>query len=162
MDSTALARAYRSLLDAAQALTAAVPVLGAEDRATADWTLGHIALSDGMLAAVARDVLAGRPARIDNTAAMEPAALARLTAATSHAGRVALVRRHAGELLGLVEALSPHQAAALVQARLVDRTGRQVFDGRLAWEEVVRMRAEEHLPGHAATLAALHPAAGRA
>ncbi|WP_159395481.1 hypothetical protein [Streptomyces albireticuli] len=50
----------------------------------------------------------------------------------------------------------------MIQARLVDRTGRQVFDGRLAWEEVVRMRAEEHLPGHAATLAALHPAAGRA
>ncbi|WP_159395480.1 hypothetical protein [Streptomyces albireticuli] len=56
-----------------------MPVLGAEDRATADWTLGHIALSDGMLAAVARDVLAGRPP-VSTTPAMEPAALARLTA----------------------------------------------------------------------------------
>ncbi|MEV0401203.1 hypothetical protein [Actinoallomurus sp. NPDC050550] len=42
-----------------------------------------------------------------------------------------------------------------VRIRLVDRTGRQVTDAEVTWDRLIRMRAEEHLPGHTARLAAV-------
>ncbi|WP_165969859.1 hypothetical protein [Nonomuraea terrae] len=60
MNTTALRTAYDGLLAVAEAIGAAP--LTADVRSAVDWTLSHVALSDRLLAAAARDVLSGRPA----------------------------------------------------------------------------------------------------
>jgi len=147
-----LSRAYKELLAAAEALTQDGPLADA-DRGKADWVLAHIVLSDRALADAARQVLAGEEARIDNASAMSKTEIARVISATTHAERIDMVRRNAQELIDLL-ARTPHAAgAASVRARLVGRSGVVVFDSDLAWGDVVKMRAVEHIPGHAATLA---------
>ncbi|MFP8885487.1 MULTISPECIES: hypothetical protein [Streptomyces] len=152
MDTTTLALAYEKLLAAAESVTDDSPLPDA-DRAQVDWVLAHVALSDRALAGAARQVLAGEPARIDNAPAMSKTAIASLLASTTHEERTEMVRRNAMELLGLLERTPDAGVGAAVQARLVDRGGNEVFDDVLMWGDVIRMRAEEHIPGHAANLA---------
>jgi hypothetical protein len=147
-----LSRAYKELLAAAEAITDGGPLAEA-DRAQTDWLLAHIALSDRALADAARQVLAGQEGRIDNASAMSKTEIARVISATTHAERIDMVRRNAQELIDVLERTPDSAATASVRARLVDRAGEVVFDTDLAWGAVVRMRAVEHIPGHAATLA---------
>ncbi|MFI7612117.1 hypothetical protein ACIBP6_12935 [Nonomuraea terrae] len=153
MNTTALRTAYDGLLAVAEAI-GATP-LTADVRSAVDWTLSHVALSDRLLAAAARDVLSGRPVTVDNRDAMDEAAIASLTGSTTHAERVDLVRRHAAGLRALVEAMPDEAAATPVRIRLVGRDGRAHPDQRITWSELIRLRAEEHVPGHAARLRAL-------
>ncbi|MCP2259817.1 hypothetical protein LX15_003526 [Streptoalloteichus tenebrarius] len=152
MHTNALAHAYGDLLKAASALTSATP-LDERERADTDWTLVHVALSDRLLATAARDVLAGTSPLVDNSPAMDPAALSSLITSTTHEGRVDLVRRNGAEFLGLVRRTPEEAAAVPVRLRVFGRDGRHVADGETTWGELVRLRAEEHLPGHAARLA---------
>jgi len=158
MDTTALRTAYDDLLAAAEAIGATTP-LTADARSAVDWTLSHVALSDRLLAAAARDVLSGRPVTVDNRDAMDEAAIASLIGSTTHAQRVDLVRGHAARLSALVEAMPGEAAATPARIRLVGRDGRAHPDRRITWGELIRLRAEEHVPGHAARLRALTAAA---
>ncbi|MEV4760710.1 hypothetical protein AB0J86_37185 [Micromonospora sp. NPDC049559] len=153
MNITELAGAYRELLAAAGAITdtAQLPPV---PRATVDWTLSHVALSDTMLATAAARVRDGLPAEVDNRDAMDERAIAALVDATTHAERVDRVRANGEALVATVRTIPDERADTLVRLRIVDRSGRQVVDERRPWSELVRLRATEHLPGHAARIAA--------
>ncbi|MFD7550993.1 hypothetical protein [Streptomyces sp. NPDC059816] len=151
METKVLLRAYQELLDAAERITVAAP-LAEPDRAQIDWLLAHIALSDRALADAGRAVLAGREALLDNAQAMSKSEIGRILGSTTHSERAELVRRNAMELIDLLD-LTPDEAAdTTVRARLVDREGSVVFDQGLQWGDLIRVRAEEHIPGHAHTL----------
>lgn len=154
MDATELDVAYRHLLTAAEAISDTAP-LAADARSAIDWTLSHIALSDRILAAAAREVLSGLPATVDNRDAMEDRAIASLVASTTHAQRIDLVRRNAADLSALIGAIPDHTAGTPVRLHLVSRDGRPVPDQQLAWRDLIRLRATEHLPGHTARLRSL-------
>jgi hypothetical protein len=153
VDVTVLRAAYRDLLAAAEKITEAGP-LPEQVRADVDWTLAHVALSDRLLAAAARDVLAGLPVRVDNSSAMDPASIAKLISATSHAQRSDLVRRNADDLLAVIAMTPDETARTPIELHLVDRNGRTAATSRLPWSELVGLRATKHIPGHAARLAA--------
>ncbi|GHE14568.1 hypothetical protein [Streptomyces alanosinicus] len=138
---------------ATEAINTATPSLHA--RSAIDWTLSHLALSDRILAAAAREVLTGLPVTIDNRRAMDNTAIASLVASTTHTQRVDLVRRNATDLSTVIKAIPDHAATTLVQLRLVGRDGQPVPDQQLSWSDLIRLRATEHLPGHAARLRAL-------
>ncbi|MER6987878.1 hypothetical protein ABT337_03620 [Saccharopolyspora hirsuta] len=152
MDTAEIEAAYRDLLAAAEADTAA---LAAEARSAVDWTLSHIALSDRILAAAARDVLTGVPPVVDNSSAMDEAAIAALIASTSHRRRIDMVRRNAADLASVIRTIPNHAAATPVLLRLTNREGRTFPDQHLPWGDLVGLRATEHIPGHTARLAAL-------
>ncbi len=154
MDTTELDAAYRTLLTTAASI-ADTGVLPQKARTAIDWTLTHIALSDRLLAATARDVLIGLAPVVDNRAAMDDAAVTTVIASTTHLERVELVRRNADDLVAALKAIPEHAAATPVLLRLVDRDVRPLPEQRLPWREVVRLRATEHIPGHTARIAAL-------
>lgn len=153
MDTLELNRAYHDLLVTAEALTGSDRLTGAAG-ADVDWTLAHIALSDRLLAATARSVLAGTPAGLDNSAATgEP--LAALLTATTHPQRIELVRQNAAELAAVLERIPDGQAGAPVDVRLVDKAGNPAYAGSAPWGAIIGRRAQDQLPGHTARLAAL-------
>lgn len=154
MDTTELDAAYRHLLTAAEAISDATP-LAADARSAIDWTLSHLALSDRVLAAAARDVLSGLPAIVDNRDAMDDTAIASLIASTTHSQRVDLVRRNAADFSTVLRKIPDHAAATSVTIRLVNRNGQPVPDQQLPWNDLIHIRATEHLSGHTARLSAL-------
>jgi hypothetical protein len=154
MDTADLDAAYYGLIATAEAITEANQ-LPAATRATIDWTLSHLALSDRVLAAAARDVLAGIPTLIDNREAMDNPTITALITSTSHAQRIDLVRRNAADLIAVLHATPDHAAHTPVQFRMLDREGHQAPEQHLPWNKLIRMRATEHLPGHTARLTAI-------
>ncbi|MET8099371.1 MmgE/PrpD family protein [Streptomyces sp. NPDC005236] len=152
METAVLEEAYVGLIAAATAATSAmvghqasVPRPG--DRDT-DWTLAHIALSDRLLASTARQVLGGAEAGLDNGPAMDPKAIEELTSSVDRDVLIDLVRRNAAEFVGLVARMRQDQQATPVAVRLVGDEGEELFSGAVPWGEIVRMRAEDHIPGH--------------
>ncbi|MFD8738248.1 MmgE/PrpD family protein [Streptomyces sp. NPDC059618] len=113
-----------------------------------DWTLAHIALSDRLLSSTARQVLGGAEAGLDNGPAMDPKAIEELTSTVDRDVLVELVRRNAAEFVGLVARIRQDQQATPVAVRLVGDEGQELFSGAVPWGEIVRMRAEDHIPGH--------------
>ncbi|MGW9047815.1 hypothetical protein ACWGQL_35540 [Streptomyces lydicus] len=154
MNATQLDTAYRDLLAAADAMSDTV-ALAPPARSAVDWTLSHLALSDRLLATAARNVLTALPVTIDNRQAMDNTAITSLIASTTHAQRVDLVRRNATDLSTVVKAIPDHAAATLVQLRLVSHDGQPLPAPQLSWSDLIRLRASEHVPGHAARLRAL-------
>ncbi|MFI9051981.1 hypothetical protein [Streptomyces sp. NPDC053427] len=154
MDATELDAAYTDLLSEAEAIGDTTP-LSADAQSAVDWTLAHLALSDRMLATAARGILSGLSVTIDNRDTLENTAIASLVASTTHAQRVDVVRRNAADLTTVIKAIPDHAAATPVQLHLVGRDGRPVPDQELPWDDLIRLRASEHLPGHTARLKAL-------
>ncbi|MFI6920893.1 hypothetical protein ACIBIZ_13145 [Nonomuraea spiralis] len=154
MNTTRLDAAYRDLLAAAEAISDTA-TLAAPARSAADWTLSHLALSDRVLAAAARDVLAGLPVTVDNREAMDDTAVNSLVASTTHAQRVDLVRRNATDLSTVIKAIPDDAAATPVRLRLVTRDGEPLPDQQVSFGELIRLRATEHVPGHTARLRTL-------
>ncbi|MER5394343.1 hypothetical protein [Saccharopolyspora sp. NPDC002686] len=154
MNTNALETAYPELIRNAEAITDATP-LTEQARTLADWTIAHVALSDRILAAAARDLLVGAPVVVDNREAMDPATLNALISRTSHQERIALVRRNADYFTATVQCIPDHAARIPVRLSLVDRDGNSVPDRHLPWDELIHVRATQHLPGHAARLAEL-------
>lgn len=154
METKDLARAYKELLAAAESITED-GLLSEADWTQVDWVLAHIALSDRALAGAAREVLNQRPGRIDNAPAMSKSAIADVLASTTHTERVEMVRRNSAELMDLLKRTPQERAATMVRAVLVGRTGELLLDDNLEWGAVVKMRTHEHIPGHAAKLAAM-------
>lgn len=153
METAVLEEAYVGLIAAATAAAVGhqVSVPPAGERGV-DWTLAHIALSDRLLASTARQVLGGVAAGLDNGPAMDPKAIEELTSSVDRDILVELVRRNAAEFVGLVARMSQDQQATPVTVRLVGDAGEELFSGAVPWGEIVRMRAEEHIPGHTGRL----------
>ncbi len=153
METAALEEAYTGLIAAATAAApgdeASAPPSGEHD---ADWTLAHVALSDRLLASTARQVLAGDAAGLDNGPAMDPKAIEELTTSAGRDVLVELVRRNAAELVGLLAQTPDNQRATPVSVRLVGDKGEELFSGAVPWGEIVRLRAEDHIPGHTGRL----------
>ncbi|MEU8789557.1 MmgE/PrpD family protein [Streptomyces sp. NPDC048643] len=153
METAALEEAYTGLIAAATAAALgdrpSVPQPGERD---ADWTLAHVALSDRLLASTARQVLAGDAAGLDNGPAMDPKAIEELTSSVDRDVLVELVRRNAAEFVGLLARTPQNQRATPVSVRLVGDQGEELFSGAVPWGEIVRLRAEDHLPGHTGRL----------
>jgi len=154
MDATAFDLAYQDLLAAAGSIGESTS-LSPDQQDAIDWTLSHIALSDRTLAATARDVLTGRSPVVDNRDAMDDATISALITATNHLQRVDLVRRNAADLSGVITSMPEHVATTLVELRLVSRDGRSLPPQQLPWADLIRLRATDHIPGHAARITAL-------
>jgi hypothetical protein len=157
MNTSDLTAAYQRLLDAAQTITADMP-LDPDQCADVDWTLCHIALSDQILTRAARDVRSGRTDTtgtlvVDNQPAMDPDAIAALTAATTHQDRVAAVRQSAAELIAELDQISDQAAQAQLVLRVHDKTGQRVADTDMAWADLIELRTYQHIPAHATRLA---------
>lgn len=154
MNTTALAAAYQRLLTAAQALTPDSP-LEPRLRADVDWTLCHVALSDQILTKAARQLLVGRTSAtpalvVDNQPAMDPAAIAAMTASTTHRDRADAVRQHAAELIAQLDQIPADDAARTsLTLRFHDRTGQHISDTEMTWTELIRLRTCQHIPAHA-------------
>ncbi|MFI9206026.1 hypothetical protein [Streptomyces sp. NPDC053048] len=155
MDITDLAEAYRQLVNAAEGITDSTPVTATE-RADVDWRLAHIALSDRILASAARDVLGGAESvLVDNQPAMDAHAIAGLIASTTHPQRIDAMRRNAAELMDLLELTGEGAGNTTVHLRIHDRDGRHVSDSRMTWSDLIGVRANQNIPGHAVRLAEL-------
>ncbi|MCI2420722.1 hypothetical protein MOQ72_25055 [Saccharopolyspora sp. K220] len=152
MDTSSLDAAYRDLIHNAEAIIDSTR-LSEDARSLIDWTTAHLALSDRILAAAARDVLTGVPAVVDNREAMNAKAIDALIGATSPQERVDLVRRNAADLIATVQAVPEHAADTPVRLSIVDRDGHPVPDQQLPWSELIHLRATQHVPGHAARIA---------
>ncbi|MGW2813272.1 MmgE/PrpD family protein [Streptomyces sp. NPDC001415] len=151
-DTAGLEAAYDGLFRAASQSRLGAAVDGAA-RGDVDRTLAHLALSDRLLAGVARQVLDGARAPVlDNAAATDPAAIDALVMAADRAVLAELVRRNAAEFVGLLARTPDRRQTADVRVRLVNEAGEELFSGSVPWGEIVRMRAEEQLPGHAARI----------
>lgn len=153
MDTTKLEAAYRGLLTVVESIpdTTGYP---ARARADIDWTLSHIALSDPILTAAARDILNDHSAVVDNQHAMEQSAIAELIDSTSHQRRIAMVRAHAHELGEVLREIPDHAAVRPVLLRIFSRDGESLPEQRMPWSELIELRATRHIPGHAARIAA--------
>ncbi|MGW4126073.1 hypothetical protein [Nocardia sp. NPDC004711] len=154
MDTTEFDAAYDGLLAAAGSIIDTT-LLAPDVRSGIDWTLSHIALSDRVLAAAARDVLTGLFPAVDNRKAMDDAAITALIASTTHIQRVDTIRRNARDLSSVIRTIPDHAAATPVLLRLVSRDGRPLPDQQLLWSDLIRLRAIEHIPGHTEKLTAL-------
>ncbi|MFG2309365.1 MmgE/PrpD family protein [Streptomyces sp. NPDC048566] len=148
MRTAALEDAYADLIAAAGEAPPGTGASAAGEHGV-DWTLAHVALSDRLLASTARQVQGGEAARLDNGPAMDPKAVEELTSSVDRDVLVELVRRNAAELVGLVARMPDNRGATPVAVRLVGDQGEELFDGAVPWGEIVRLRAEDHLPGHA-------------
>lgn len=156
METTELEAAYRSLLRLAESIpdTADYTAPAQDD---IDWTLSHIALSDPLLAASARDILNGRPAVVDNQHAMDQGAIAELSGSTTHQQRVAMVRAHAHELREALSAIPDQETASLVLLRLFTRDGEPLPERHMPLRDLIALRATTHIPGHTARIKAHVP-----
>lgn len=154
MDVNELDAAYADLIAAAEMINDTT-ALTDDARSAVDWTLTHIALSDRILASAAREGVSGLPVTIDNRAAMDENAVALLLARTTHTQRVELVGRNAAEFSAALKALPEHAAETRVRLRLVNRDGQPLPGQDLTWSDLIRVRADQHIPGHAARLRAL-------
>ncbi|MFZ3499322.1 hypothetical protein ACODT5_39980 [Streptomyces sp. 5.8] len=151
METKELFHAYKELLSAAECITDE-SLLAESDRARVDWTLAHISLSDRALVGAGRAVLARQEARLDNAQAMSKSEIGRIICSTTHGERAEMVRQYAMELVDLLNLCPDEAADATVRACLVDRGGAVIFDADLKWGDLIRMRAQEHIPGHTAAL----------
>lgn len=151
MDTTPLDSAYLSLIAAARALPRENPVFG-ELLSDADWILAHLALNDAALIETAAQVLAQEPASFDNRAVISADALGSVISAYGWAGLSELVERTAGRLTEAVGLIPESRADRLVSVRMVNRWGVEVFADRIAWRDLIDLRAREQIPGHTAQL----------
>lgn len=154
MNTTEFDAAYHGLLTAAESISGTTS-LAPDARSAIDWTLSHIALSDRVLTAAARDVLTGLSPVVDNREAMDSTAITALIARSTHLQRVAMVRRNASDLSAVIRTIPDHAAATPALLRLVSREGQPLPDQRLLWSDLIRLRATEHIPGHTQKLTAL-------
>lgn len=155
MSTDELAAAYEALLDAARRASPDV-ALDAEERADVDWTLCHVALSDGILTRSAHDLATPRATTkalvVDNHPAMDPEAIAAMVAATTHHDRVDALRHQADQLLAALARVPEPAAETLVTLRIFDKTGQHAGDSEITWKGLVELRTHHHIPAHTARL----------
>jgi hypothetical protein len=150
MRTADLEAAYDQLRTVAQAITPET-VRSPEDWADVDWTLCHVALSNRLLGDAARSILENGPdvpLVIDNLPATDPPVMAAMIASTTHGERIEAVRASAADFLAQVGKIAGDAARASLTFRIHDRAGNYVTDSTVVWSELMRLRAQEHLPSH--------------
>jgi hypothetical protein len=153
MDTTALESAYRTLLDLAAPGGFRPPADATGP--TAEVVLAGCVATDRLLAATTADVLAGRPARYDSSAAGDRVWLELIgRAAGGHDPLVATVRQAGLELVLLARRLDEARARTPVPTRIVDGEVVRV-DAPLTWVATLTAHDEVHLPERIAALRAL-------
>lgn len=145
MDTTPLGGAYLSLIAAARALPREDPLLG-EELSLADWILAHTALTDAALADTASQVLGNQPPTFDNCKVISADALGSVISAHTWPQLIDLLLRNATVLIGAVALIPELRADRLVQVRMVNRRGIEVFADRIAWRDLIDLRAREQIP----------------
>ncbi|MFD3502311.1 hypothetical protein ACFWWT_22065 [Streptomyces sp. NPDC058676] len=155
MDTTALRRAYDTLLD-----VAAGPDLGdaADGGWNADRILAHLLSVDAATAAVALGVVAGSRPTFDNRIALDAWNLDRIIA--EHTGRADLighVRSQAAVLCDIADQLDEKAASVLVPSLLLSN-GALVLDQPLPLAALIDGLATDHVPGHTRQLLGLRVA----
>ncbi len=88
---------------------------------------------------------------------MDPAAIAAMTASTTHYDRIAAVRQHASELISELDQTPDQAAQAPLTLRFHDKTGQHVGDTTMTWADLIDLRAHQHIPAHATRLASYQP-----
>lgn len=151
MDTTPLHGAYLSLIAAARELPREDPVFG-EELSVADWILAHLALTDAALADTAGQMSAGRAAVFDNCKTVNADVLGSVISLHGWPGLVELVSHNAAALTKVVARIPEGRADRLVAVRMVNRRGIEVFADRIAWRDLIGLRAHEQIPGHTAQL----------
>lgn len=154
MNTDALQRAYEALIAAANAVGTSSH-LSASDDAEVSWRLCHIALSDQILTSAAHATFKGLPAVVNNLTAMDKALIMSLINRTTHSERVETMRHNGAEFVERIAQLSESQGAAAVRLIVHDRSGALVSDEIMSWHELVKLRADRHLPAHTKKLATL-------
>lgn len=162
-DLAALVQAYRTFF--AEAATGAGPAPGAGGYGPppdGEWSalqvLAHVAVNDGLLAAVCRALVHQQELpRLENEVSNDVAVLDRLVdGCGGDLGRlVAVGRQRAEQLVLLLARLDGDQRAALVHARLVDHGTVMVDEPRPWWALAVQVSTRFHLPAHTEQLRAL-------
>jgi hypothetical protein len=147
-----LATAYEKLIAAAREVDERT-TLPPDERTNVDWTLSHVSLSDELLSAGARNVIAGQLVHVNNRSAMSRDNIAALLARTTHADRIDLVRRNGAQFTSLVARVPEELAATPMRLTIYNSEEQLAAELDITWAELVRMRSEEHIPGHAARLA---------
>lgn len=130
---------------------------------TAEQVVAHIAVNDGLMAAVCRSLIHQAEApRFENEVSNDPAVLDRMVEAGSgDLGRlVDLGRQRAEQLVLLLGRLDPEQRAAPVHARLVDHGQVRLDEPRPWWSLAVGVQTGFHLPSHTEQLRSLRPGPG--
>lgn len=155
MDGVPLEAAYAFRTVAAEAVGEAWEKLGPDARAAAGRALAGAVLADRVLAAAARNVLAGLPAAIDCQAAVDEAAVSALCGSTSYRERIGLLRTGAGRLVAAVTSTPDGLGAAPVALRLLDGTGRPLPVRDLPWRDAVRVAVTDLIPRSTSRLASL-------
>lgn len=153
MDTTELEAAYRTLLQLAGTGRFRAPATSGGW--TAEQRLACVIANDRLLATTTADVLAGRPARYDNSVAGDETYLGVVgRAAGGHEALVAAVRQCGLELVLLARQLDEAGARTAVPTRIVDGDVVRV-DAPLPWVATLKTHAEVSLPGHIEALRAL-------
>ena len=153
MDLVALSAAYEAFWAEADAGGFGEPDPG-------EWSaprlLAHIAVNDGLLAAVTRALIEDQPLLMENLVSTDVAVLDAWVG--RHGGEPAALatagRERARLVVTLLRRLDDGQAAAVVPTRLVD-AGQVVLDGEMPWSRLMGIQLAGHLPGHTRQLRAL-------
>jgi hypothetical protein len=159
MQTEELAAAYGAFVAEATAGGFGPPPPGEWD---ARQLVAHLAVNDGLLAETAERVLAGEPARFDNSTAVD---WTKVTAFADEHGNLAggldALRASAARLCGLASRLDERQAAIDVHVFIQD--GAEIaVDQPMPLGRLLGIQASFHLPAHHEQLAALRPDAGPA
>jgi uncharacterized protein YndB with AHSA1/START domain len=153
VDRTALAAAYRTFHAEAAAGGFGAPADGGWSAAQ---VVAHVAVNDGVLAAVVRALLTERQAALANLTAVDQTVLDAWV--DRHGGDlsalVAAGRARADRLIDLLDRLDAEQFGTPVPTRLVHE-GQVAVDAELPWARVIGLQLSGHLPGHTEQLRAL-------
>lgn len=127
----------------------------------AERVVAHLAVNDGLMAAVCRALIHQQQPRLENEVSNDVAVLDRLVEACGgDLGRLVAVGRHRSEqLLLLLARLDGDQRAAPVHARLLDHGTVMVDEPRPWWSLAVVVNTGYHLPAHTAQLRSLRATA---
>jgi hypothetical protein len=131
-----------------------------------EWTarqlVAHIAVNDELLASAAEQVVAGEPARFDNTNAVDWAKVSAF--ADEHgslAGGIDAVRASGERVCAIVGRITDEQAATSLDVHILD--GSEVaMDQPMPLGQLLGLQASFHLPAHADQLRALRAGGGPA
>jgi hypothetical protein len=139
-----LAAAYRHVFARARATTGSSGDLF-EGWSNASWLIAQLWLCDRILLRAAIETLHGRSAQIHNSTVSDKA-VGSLITAHSQEELLDMAEGNAEELLDILRQIPQEHSGKLVQVRLVDRSGTEIFNDWLAWRDLIEFRADEQLP----------------
>lgn len=144
MEMSRLAAAYRHVFARARAATDTRGDLF-QDLSNASWLIAQLWLCDQILLRAAVETLHGRSAQIHNST-VSANAVGSLVTAHSQEELVDMAEGNAETLLDILSQIPQEHSGKLVQVKLVDRSGTEIFNDWLTWRDLIEFRADEQLP----------------